>query len=122
MAAWAAAARNGHAQPWNASAPPEKLADRLSEPGWLGDAMRAIHWLPHCRYFDAGKVTLAQLCGPGFVSRVLGHQYDDPKPQRRGRTPSGDPEKPPPRAFVGADAARFAATIARERRITEDAT
>lgn len=119
MDAWAVAVRQGHVQPWNASSLPDTLPARLAEPGWAADAVRAIQWLPRCRYFDAGKVTLLQLCGPGFVSRVLGHQYDDAKPAKRSRTPAGD-EKAPPRVFVGRDADRFAATLAKSMRLKEE--
>lgn len=121
LAAWADAVRKGYAQPYNASKPPDALGERLREPGWLDEALRAIQWLQRCRYFDASKPTLFQLCGDGFVTRVLGHQYDDPKPQKRARTPAGD-EKPPPRAFAGRDAERFAATLAKTLTVpTEDA-
>ena len=99
-AAWKAAVKAGHARPWNASALPDNADQRLSEPGWLDDARRAIDRLGACRYFDAGKVTLQQLCGEGFVTRVLGGLYDEPKPSRP-RGPAGDGEKTPPRVWTG---------------------
>ena len=32
---------------------------------------------------------MIQLCGEGFVSRVLAGQYDEPKPAKAARGPSG---------------------------------
>jgi len=108
--AWAAAAKAGHVQPWNASGVPDKADDRLAEPGWLDEALRAIQRLHRCRYFSDGKPTLIQLCGTGFVARVLGGQYDDPKPSKATRPGRAGDEKPPPRAFEGEDAAAFERT------------
>jgi len=101
-AAWKAAVKAGHAQPWNAPALPDHADQRLSEPGWLEDAKLAIKRLPACRYFDQGKATLHQLCGDGFVTRVLGGLYDNPKPSR-ARGVASDGEKAPPRVWTGAD-------------------
>jgi len=119
LAAWTAAAKKGHVQPWNASGMPDGFPARVEEAGWLEDALRAIEWLPRCRYFDQGKATLIQLCGPGFVLKVLGHQFDDPKPVRRRRGGEPSDEKAPARAFVGRDADRFAATIAKTLTVSE---
>jgi hypothetical protein len=119
LAAWKAAAKKGHVQPWNASGMPDGFPARVEEPGWLEDALRAIEWLPRCRYFDEGKVTVMQLCGAGFVGRVLGHQYDNPKPAGRRRGAEPRDEKAPPRVFVGHDADRFAATIAKTLTVAE---
>jgi hypothetical protein len=99
-AAWKAAVKAGHAQPWNAPALPDNADHRLSEPGWLEDAKLAIQRLPACRYFDQGKATLHQLCGEGFVTRVLGGLYDNPKPSR-ARGAATDGEKAPPRVWSG---------------------
>ena len=102
-AAWKAAVKKGHAQPWNASALPQNADQRLSEPGWLEDARRAMERLPACRYFDQGKATLHQLCGEGFVTRVLGGLYDNPKPAKASRGSAPDTEKAPPRVWTGAE-------------------
>jgi hypothetical protein len=110
LAAWKAAAKKGHVQPWNASGMPDGFPARAEEPGWLDDALRAIEWLPRCRYFDEGKATLIQMCGPGFVGKVLGHQYDNPKPAGRRRAAGSNEEKAPPRVFVGDDAEAFERT------------
>jgi hypothetical protein len=109
-AAWASAAKAGHVQPWNASEMPDKADDRLGEPGWLEDALRAIQRLHKCRYFDNGKPTLIQLCGGGFVAKVLGGQYDEPKPAKRPRGSDLADEKPPPRGFTGEAAEAFERT------------
>lgn len=106
--AWKAAAKLGHVKPWNAQRLPHGADELLAEPGWLDDAIRAIAWLPKCRRFET-PATLIQLCKRGFVEKVLGHQYDDPKPKPKGL---GD-DKPPPRVFSGEDAAAFERTRAK---------
>jgi hypothetical protein len=108
--AWAAAAAAGHVQPWNASGMPDKADERLGEPGWLEDALQAIQRLHRCRYFDNGKPTLIQLCVSGFVSKVLGGQYDEPKPAKKQRTGDMQQEKLPPRGFTGDAAEAFERT------------
>lgn len=106
--AWAA----GTGRPWKLPAPPDKVAERLDEPGWFQKALAAIEALPRCKYFR-DPVTLPQLVAPGFVDKVLGGQFDNPR-DRGGTRPD---DRPPPR--VDADfAARKAATearLARER-------
>lgn len=101
--AWAA----GTGRPWKLQAPPDKVADRLAEEGWFEKALAAIEALPRCRYF-ADPVTLPQLVSPGFVDKVLGGQFDNPREQRR--SPGRPDDRPPPQAFSGDDAARFEAT------------
>ena len=101
--AWAA----GTGRPWKLGVPPDKVGDRLAEEGWFEKALAAIEALPRCRYFR-DPVTLAQLVAPGFVDKVLGGQFDNPREQAR---PSGRPEdRPPAEGFRGDDAARFEAT------------
>ena len=80
-AAWSAAAKAGHVAPYRARGMPDGFAERMADDGWLDDALRAIEHLPRCRYFST-PATLIQLCGKGFVGRVLAGQYDDAKPQR----------------------------------------
>jgi hypothetical protein len=114
-AAWG----SGPGAAWKPAAPPEPLADRLAEPGWLAEALEAIPRLRACRYFDT-PVTLVQFCGHGFVQRVLGGQYDAPKTPKK---PAGGPDAPaPPRIDPAFEAAK-AATLAREaaRRAAEHA-
>ena len=89
---------------------PDKADDRLGEPGWLEDALRAIQRLHGCRYFDNGKPTLIQLCGGGFVAKVLGGQYDEPKPAKKPRPGERHDDKPPPRGFTGDAADAFERT------------
>ena len=48
-AAWATAAKAGHVQPYRAKAMPDAFSERLAEPGWLDEAVRAIQHLPQCR-------------------------------------------------------------------------
>ena len=87
-AAWASAARAGHVQPYRAKAMPDGFAARISEAGWLEEALRAIEHLPKCRYFDT-PATLIQLCGKGFVTKCLAGQYDPKKPAKGGSHPPG---------------------------------
>ena len=101
--AWA----SGTGRPWKLPTPPDKVADRLGEAGWFEKALAAIEALPRCRYFS-DPVTLPQLVSAGFVDKVLGGQFDNPREQRRA---TGRPDdRPPPQAFSGDDAARFEAT------------
>lgn len=105
--AWAA----GTGRPWKLPDPPDKVADRLAEPGWFEKALQAIRELPRCRYF-ADPVTLPQLVAPGFVDKILGGQFDNPRAARGGGGGGyrGPEDRGPPQAFTGDDAARFEAT------------
>jgi hypothetical protein len=87
-AAWAAAARAGHVQPYRAKAMPDGFSTRITEAGWLEEALRAIEHLPKCRYFET-PATLIQLCGKGFVTKVMAGQYDPKKPAKGGGHPPG---------------------------------
>lgn len=80
----------------------------LGEPGWMAAAMEAIPRLAACRYFET-PVTMIQFTKPGFVTKVLGDQFDDPKPKPAGRS-FGTDERPPAEGWKGDDAARFEAT------------
>lgn len=110
-AAWAQIVRSGHGKPYKAAKMPDGWADRLAEPGWLDEALRAIEHLPKCRYFTQ-PATLFQLCGPGFVTRVLAGQYDEAKPVKAARV---DPSAPPPLRVDPSFAAAREATERRER-------
>ena len=105
--AWA----NGTGRPWKLPDPPDKAGDRLAEPGWFEKALQAIQELPRCRYF-ADPVTLPQLVAPGFVDKILGGQFDNPRAGRGGGGGGyrGPEDRGPPQAFTGDDAARFEAT------------
>lgn len=83
-AAWNA----GPGKAWTPPGPPDTIADRLAEPGWLDEALAAIPRLQGARYFRT-PVTLLQFCGPGFVRRLAGGQYDEPKPAGPA-SPAGD--------------------------------
>lgn len=101
--AWA----EGTGRPWRLPEPPDKAEDRLAEEGWFAKALEAIRLLPKCRYFRE-PVTLPQLVAPGFVDKVLGGQFDNPREQRgHGGRPD---DRGPPVEFSGDDAARFEAT------------
>jgi hypothetical protein len=115
-AAWAAAAKAGHVAPYRARGMPDGLAARLADDGWLDDALRAIEHLPRCRYFST-PATLIQLCGKGFVGRVLAGQYDDAKPARSSTgAPAGDPPKRKlPEDFTAAVRATQAALDAKRK-------
>jgi len=97
--AWAA----GTGRPWKLPAPPDKVADRLAEDGWFEKALAAIDALPRCRYFR-DPVTLPQLLAPGFVDKVLGGQFDNPREQRLTGRPD---DKPPAEGWKGKDADDF---------------
>jgi hypothetical protein len=100
----------GKGRPWNLPDPPEKAAERLAEPGWYAKALAAIEALPRCRYFR-DPVTLTQLVEPGWVDKILGGQFDNPRDHAPARGGYRGPEdRPPAQAFTGDDAARFEAT------------
>ena len=101
-AAWKA----GQGRPWQLPAPPDRAADRLGEEGWFAKALAAIDRLPACRYFR-DPVTLPQFVAPGFVDKILGGQFDNPREQRGGHGPD---DRPPARGWSGDDAARLEAT------------
>jgi hypothetical protein len=103
--AWAA----GTGRPWKLPDPPDKAADRLAEDGWFQKALAAIEALPRCKYFR-DPVTLPQLVAPGFVDKVLGGQFDNPRDTPRATGYRGPEDRGPPQAFQGDDAARFEAT------------
>lgn len=104
--AWAA----GTGRPWKLPDPPDKVGDRLAEPGWFGKALAAIEALPRCKYFR-DPVTLPQLVAKGFVDKVLGGQFDNaPRAAPTGRP--GLDDRPPPEGWTGDDQKRFEATKA----------
>jgi hypothetical protein len=76
-------------KPWRHPQPPDGLADRLREPGWFSEAVEAIPRLRGARFF-ATPVTLIQFAKPGFVERLVGGQYDEPKAKPHG-TPGDRP-------------------------------
>lgn len=97
--------------PWKPASPPDHAATVMVQDGWLAAALEAIPRLAGCRYFDS-PVTLHQFTVDGFVTKVLGGQYDAPK------TPKGAPaadERPKAVGWTGSDAARLQATIEKQR-------
>lgn len=66
----------GPGKPWKPAAPPDGLADRLAEDGWLQEAIEAIPRLAGAKFFRT-PVTLLQFVRPGFVRRLAGGQYDE---------------------------------------------
>jgi hypothetical protein len=91
-AAWS----KGKGRAWQLPGPPDGVEDRLVEPGWWDKAQAAIEHLPRCRFFR-DPVTLPQLVSAGFVDKILGGQFDNPRePRERG---FGPVEKLPPKAW-----------------------
>lgn len=96
---------------WKSPHPPEHAPAVIVQDGWLAAALEAIPRLAGCRYFDS-PVTLHQFTVDGFVTKVLGGQYDAAK------TPKGAPaadERPRAVGWSGDDAARLQATIDKQR-------
>lgn len=106
----------GPGEPYTRPDPPEEAVARLSEPGWLDDALEAIGRLKGCRYFET-PVGLPQFCLPRFVRRVLQGRYDTVNPDRNGRRQATDDK---PTAELAAKAwERAAADPERARRTAE---
>lgn len=100
-------------KPWKPDKAPDGAQERLSEPGWYEQALEAMARLRACRYFST-PVTLPQFVGDGFVERVLGGQYDEPKAsQTAGKAAFED--RRPPAEWNAADRAALAATLRREQ-------
>lgn len=112
--AWnAGAGKAVRRQPWKPANPPDHAAAVMAATGWLAEALEAIPRLASCRYFDS-PVTLHQFTVEGFVTKVLGGQYDAPK------TPKGSAaveERPRAVGWTGSDAARLQATIEKQRAV-----
>jgi hypothetical protein len=109
-AAWAA----GPGRPWTPPEPPDGLADRLAEDGWLEEAVEAIGRLKACRFFKTPP-TLIQFVKAGFVRRVLGGQYDEPRAERPAGGPAEAPKRQLPADFTAAVRATQAALEAKRR-------
>lgn len=108
--AWAQAVQKGHGKPWGLATAPDKLADRLGDPDWFDKFLAALERLPACRYF-ADPATLPQLVAPGFVDKILGGQFDNPRDRPRGhRDPILGDKAPPMEAWSDADRRRFEET------------
>lgn len=106
--------RSGPGRAWQLPDAPQEAEERLQEPGWWPKARAAVLALPRCRYFEH-PVTLPQFLAAGFVDKVLGGQFDNPKARRGGGGGRPD-ERPPAQAWSGDDAARLEAT---RRRLAE---
>ena len=81
----------GTGRKWTPAEPPPGFWERINEPAWLLEAPPAIDRLPKCLFFTT-PVTLIQFVQPGFVARVLGGQYDEPK-KPKGTQASQDGRK-----------------------------
>jgi hypothetical protein len=104
-------------KPWTPATPPTGWHERIAEDGWFDLARQALGRVKQCRYFST-PMTLIQLVKPGWAEKVVGGSFDEPKSPGRQRASGGD-EKAPPRVFVGRDADRFAATIAKTLTVSE---
>jgi hypothetical protein len=117
-AAW----NKGHGRPWKPHTPPKGREGVADDPQWLQAALEAIPKLAGCRYFET-PVTLPQFMGDGFVTNVLGGQYDNAKASKVGRPATrGIDEPAPPREWRGDDLARFEATKAKALAALQEAS
>lgn len=96
---------------WKSATPPEHAPAVISAAGWISAALEAIPRLASCRYFDS-PVTLHQFTSDGFVTKVLGGQYDAPKAPKGAAAVE---ERPRAVGWTGSDAARLQATIEKQR-------
>jgi hypothetical protein len=76
----------------------------------MDEALQAIEHLPRCRYFST-PATLIQLCGKGFVTKVLAGQFNDREAAKGGRAQYDD--RQPLRVDPAFEAAKKA-TLERE--------
>jgi hypothetical protein len=97
----------GKGKAWKPLNPHPKAVERLSESGWLDEALKAIDRLGSCRYFKT-PVSLGQFCGPDFVTLCNGGEYDELNETKKGRDFAEAP--PPPKAFTGSAAEAFERT------------
>ena len=109
----------GKGKPWKPVNPHPKAVERLAEPGWLDDALKAIDRLVRCNYFKTA-VSLGQFCGPDFVTLCNGGDYDD-RNERKGGSDFGGPA--PPKVWTGTDAEALELTkkLADAKRLKEGA-
>jgi hypothetical protein len=99
----------GRGVPWGSHKPPDELEDRLAEPGWLDDAIKAIGRIPRMKFFRTPP-TLLQLVGKGFVERANGGGYDELTPVKPRH---GQDDRPPPREWDADTKAAFERTRAK---------
>lgn len=97
----------GKGKAWKPVNPHPKAVERLSEPGWLDDALLAIERLGRCKFFRTA-VPLGQFCGPEFVTLCNGGEYDDRNDDRKSRDFAD--AAPPPKEWVGEAAEALART------------
>ena len=108
VAVWNATAK---AAKWTPLVAPDGWVDAAASPGWLQKARLAVERLPRCLYFDK-PLAVTQLLQAGWVDRIIGGEFDNPRQKPSGRAGGGDfgGTPPPPKAFAGKDAAAFEAT------------
>ena len=95
--AWRPAVAAGHGIAWQARRSPEGFDQRLADPHWLQEALKAIQRLPRCKQFTT-PVTLSQICKLGFVEKILGGVFDDAKRVRGSPgAPAQEPKQDPAR-------------------------
>jgi len=88
----------GKGKPWKPVNPHPKAVERLSEPGWLENALQAVERLGRCKFFRTA-VSLGQFCGPEFVTLCNGGEYDDRNDDRKSRDFAD--AAPPPKEWTG---------------------
>ena len=88
----------GKGKAWKPVNPHPKAVERLSEPEWLGEALKAIERLGRCKFFRTA-VSLGQFCGPDFVTLCNGGEYDDRNEDRKSKDFGDAPA--PPREWTG---------------------
>jgi hypothetical protein len=102
----------GKGKAWKPVNPHPKAVERLSEPEWLGEALKAIERLGRCKFFRTA-VSLGQFCGPDFVTLCNGGEYDDRNEDRKSKDFADAPA--PPKEWTG----EAAEALARTRRKLE---
>jgi hypothetical protein len=88
----------GKGKPWKPVNPHPKAVERLSEPGWLENALQAVERLGRCKFFRTA-VSLGQFCGHEFVTLCNGGAYDARNDDRKSRDFAD--AAPPPKEWTG---------------------
>ena len=79
LSAW----QNGKGRPYDLKNPPAVWRSMTQDEIWLEQAKKAVAHLPNCKYFET-PMTVTQFLMPGWIEKILGGDFDDPRRQAKG--------------------------------------